>query len=242
MLNILIADDNIYFVKTLINFVIGKNPNIKILNVLSNGLEVLKFVEENHDNIDLILLDLKMPGLDGVETLDRLYNMKLSNYPNVFVISSKSLLISKIANHPLVIDFVDKCEGLDTIFNKIQDYEKMLNFWKMQDSIEQKIDAELFNLGYNPSHIGTKYIKECILTIYESNSSDYNKNLEDFVYKKVAFSHGKTIQIVKTNIMKATNFMYVESDMSFLKNYFHFSDIKRKPTPKVVISTILSKL
>ena len=36
--------------------------------------------------------------------------------------------------------------------------------------------------------------------------------------------------------------MYAESDMTLLQNYFHFSDNKRKPTPKIVISTILNKL
>lgn len=41
MLNVLIADDNIYYVKSLVNFVIGKNSNIKISNIASNGLEVL---------------------------------------------------------------------------------------------------------------------------------------------------------------------------------------------------------
>ena len=218
MLNILIADDNIYFVKTLINFVIGKNPNIKIINIISNGLDVLKFIEQNYSSIDLILLDLKMPGLGGVEVLDKLYNMNLPNCPNVFVISGKSLLINKIMNHPLVLDFVNKSDGFDNILNKIQNYEKKLNFLKTETSLKQKINSELIYLGYNPSHLGTKYIEECILTIYENDSSDYNKNLEDFVYKKVAFSHGKSVQIVKDNIVKATNFMYLE--YAFFKRLF----------------------
>ena len=33
MLNVLIADDNIYYVKNLVNFVISKNSNIKIVNI-----------------------------------------------------------------------------------------------------------------------------------------------------------------------------------------------------------------
>ena len=41
MLNVLIADDNIHYVKTLINFVIGKNSSIKITNIASNGIETL---------------------------------------------------------------------------------------------------------------------------------------------------------------------------------------------------------
>lgn len=242
MLNVLIADDNIYFVKNLINFVIGKNSNIKITNIASTGLEVLKIIEKDPSKIDLILLDLKMPDLDGIETLDRIYSMNLSHFPNIFVISSENFLINKIIQHPLVIDWVNKLESMDTIFNKLQNYEKQLNFSKIREELEQKVYSELIQLGYNPSHVGTHYLKDCILTIYEKGSSGYSQNLENFAYKKVAFSHNKSVNTVKSNIMKATTSMFLEADMSFLKNYFNFNDIRKKPTPKVVISTILNKL
>lgn len=242
MLNVLIADDNIYYVKNLVNFVVGKKSNIKITGIASNGLEVLKILQENPDKIDLILLDLKMPKLNGVEILDIIYNMNLVHYPNIFVISGKNNLINKIVNHPLVTDFISKSESMDNIYDKIQNYEKKVNFSNIQDDLSKKISSELLYIGYNPSHIGTQYIKECILEIYENRSSEYTQNLENYVYQKIAILHGKSFQNVKSNIIKATNFMYAESDMSILKRYFCFSDNKRKPTPKIVISTILNKL
>ncbi|MFQ9263871.1 MAG: response regulator transcription factor [Clostridia bacterium] len=241
MLNVLIADDNIYYVKNLVNFVISKNSNIKIVNIASTGLEVLEAIKEN-PNIDLILLDLKMPELNGIKTLDKLYNMNLTHYPNILVISGENNLIKKIVNHPLVTDFVNKSDDMITVYNKLLNYEKQLKFSNSKEELSKKISSELIYIGYNPSHLGTQYIKECILEIYEKNCSEYSQNLENYLYKQIAFSHGKSFQNVKSNIIKATNFMYAESDMSILKNYFHFNDNKRKPTPKIVISTILSKL
>ena len=117
-----------------------------------------------------------------------------------------------------------------------------LHYLNIKEDLSKKILSELIYIGYNPSHIGTQYIKECILEIYGSKNLELIQNLENYVYKKISYIHNKSFQNVKSNIMKATNFMYLESDMSLLKNYFHFTDTKRKPTPKMVISTILSKL
>lgn len=241
MLNVLIADDNIYYVKSLINLVISKNSSIKISNIASNGLEVLNIVQKN-PKIDLILLDLKMPKLNGIDLLNKLYNMHLNKYPDIIVISGENQLINKIVNHPLVTDFVNKSDDMINIYYKLKDFEKKMNYINIKETLSKKIISELIYIGYNPSHIGTQYIKECILEIYSSNNLELIQNLENYVYKKISCIHKKSFQNVKSNIIKATNFMYAESDMSLLKDYFHFNDNKRKPTPKMVISTILNKL
>lgn len=241
MLNVLVADDNAYYVKNLVNYVLGKNSNIKIINIASNGLEVLDTLKQN-PNIDLILLDLKMPKLNGIETLDNIYNMNLSKYPDIIVISGENRLISKVINHPLVTDFINKLDNMVTIYDKLNKYENELNYLNIKDDLLKKISSELIYIGYNPTHIGTQYIKECILEIYERNNPEVICHLENCIYRKIACTHNKSLKNIKTNIVKATNFMYAESDITLLQNYFHFSDNKRKPTPKIVISTILNKL
>lgn len=241
MLNVLIADDNIYYVKNLINFVIGKNSNIKITSIASNGLEVLNILQKN-SNIDLILLDLKMPKLNGIEVLNKIYDMNLDKCPNIIVVSGENNLINKIVNHPLVIDFVNKTDDMLSIYSKLKDYEEETHLSNVKEDLLKKISLELLHIGYNLSHIGTQYIKECILEIYESKNFALTHKLETYVYKKIACMHNKPIQNIKSNIIKATNFMYAEANMNLLKEYFHFTDIKKKPTPKMVISTILNKL
>lgn len=239
MLNVLIADDNIHYVKNLINFVIGKNSSIKITNIASNGLEVLNILKKNN-KIDLILLDLKMPKLDGIETLDRLYKMNLDKYPDIIIISGENRLMTKIIHHPLVIDYISKSDEMVEIYDRLKNFEKELNYSNIKNDLSKKITTELINIGYNPSHIGTQYLKECILEIYQN--PELIHNLESYVYKKIACMHDKSFQNIKSNIIKATNFMYVESNIFLLKDYFNFYDNKRKPTPKMVISTILNKL
>lgn len=241
MLNVMIADDSLPYVQGLINHVIGRHLNIKIIHVASDGLEVLNILKQNA-TIDLILLDLQMPKLDGIATLDKICDLPLTKYPKVMVISGYADLIAKIVNHPLVIDFINKSDNINNIYNKIENYEKELSFSYIQEDLIQKITDELSYIGYNPAHLGTKYIRECILEIYKTNNSHSLCNLEKYLYPKVGCMHNKSVQNIKINITKATDSMYLESDMNVVKDYFHFSDNKRKPTPKIVISTILNKL
>lgn len=61
MINILLADDNLIFTKSLANYLGEKEKKIRITNISTNGEEVLEQIEKG--NIDVILLDLEMPIL-----------------------------------------------------------------------------------------------------------------------------------------------------------------------------------
>ena len=62
---VMLVDDEIPFVKTM-----KKRLAKRQLNILTafRGEEALKTLESNKD-VDVIILDVKMPGMDGIETL-----------------------------------------------------------------------------------------------------------------------------------------------------------------------------
>ena len=62
---IMLVDDEVPFVETM-----GKRLKKRKYNVISayNGQEALDTLEENK-NVDVIILDVKMPVMDGIETL-----------------------------------------------------------------------------------------------------------------------------------------------------------------------------
>jgi DNA-binding NtrC family response regulator len=64
-LKVMLVDDEMPFVETL-----AKRLRKRDLEVLSafSGLEAVELLEKDND-VDIVILDVKMPGMDGIETL-----------------------------------------------------------------------------------------------------------------------------------------------------------------------------
>ena len=63
--NVLLVDDEVSFVETFSERL--EMRNLEISKAFS-GEEALQVLEKNH-NIEVIILDVRMPGMDGIETL-----------------------------------------------------------------------------------------------------------------------------------------------------------------------------
>jgi DNA-binding NarL/FixJ family response regulator len=74
MLNILIADDHEIFIQALVSL-LNDTGEIDVVATASNGQDALRLVEE-HPDVDLLVLDISMPVMDGVETLAELRRRK----------------------------------------------------------------------------------------------------------------------------------------------------------------------
>ena len=65
-IKIVLVDDEILFRKG-ISFLLDREKNIEIIEEASNGVELIEFLKENDKHPDIIIMDLKMPLLNGVE-------------------------------------------------------------------------------------------------------------------------------------------------------------------------------
>jgi DNA-binding NtrC family response regulator len=63
--NVLIVDDEVDFVETFSERLVMRNLEI---SKAFSGEEALQMLEENK-NVEVVILDVKMPGMDGIETL-----------------------------------------------------------------------------------------------------------------------------------------------------------------------------
>lgn len=78
-IKIAIADDHALFREGLISL-LKAYPEIKVVCQANNGRQLLEELKHNHT--DIILLDLEMPELDGIETIKRVRK----KYPEIKII------------------------------------------------------------------------------------------------------------------------------------------------------------
>ena len=237
MSNLLIADDDMIFIKGLANSILSKIPSVRLVKIATDGYEVYDCIK--NDDIDFLLLDINMPKMSGMDVLKRLHNTKnLRKQPNVIIVSGELINLDKqIQLDYNIVGVFLKPVNPDNIVSRIRKFIEMDN---IDELCNKYVTQELKKLSYNIKHNGTQYLKEVILYILQRKNDFLVDNLEKNVYSHIAKVHKKTVGNIKNNIVKATNNMYLECNINFLINYFNFEE-DIKPTPKIVISTIVNK-
>lgn len=113
--NVLFVDDEVDFLETLMKRM--KKRNVNVAGVKS-GREALAFLEKNAS--DAVVLDVRMPGMDGIETLRAIKE----KYPLVEVImltGHASLEVARQGMELGAFDYLMKPINIDELLFKIQD-------------------------------------------------------------------------------------------------------------------------
>ena len=224
MIRTLIVDDNLEYVKKILNNTINSFKEICVQFIATTAKEAIDILSNNR--IDLVFLDLNLPDKDGIYIIEKIELLNIMKNPHIVIISEDIKLIEKVNSKHITFDIISKFEEQDSIYNKIKKIVHEINYIENEKEIKDFIISELSNIGYNWKYKGTLYIFECILYIYRCNNMDLLDNLEKNVYKYVSYKNRKRIDNIKTNIIKATNAIKSENNL----------------TPKFVVSTVLTKM
>ena len=117
--NILLVDDEIPFVETM-----TKRLSKRGINIVTafSGQEALGHLAIGKD-VDVVILDVKMPGMDGLETLKEIKRQ----YPamDVIILTGHSTMETAIKGMRLgAFDYLTKPCELEELIEKIQDAMK----------------------------------------------------------------------------------------------------------------------
>ncbi len=82
-MNVVILDDD-QLSRRIIEEMVNKTDGIELVASYANPVDAINGIKQNEDGVDLILLDIEMPDMSGMEFMD-----SLEGPPQVVIISSK---------------------------------------------------------------------------------------------------------------------------------------------------------
>ncbi len=120
---ILIIDDNLNNIKLLERILLDLNYSVRVAVEGSSALRSIQL-----DQPDLILLDLKMPDMDGYEICERLKNNKeTKNIPIIFISALDDIENKERALNAGGIDYITKPFQINEISTRIKAHFSIRN-------------------------------------------------------------------------------------------------------------------
>ena len=116
--SVLLVDDEMDFLETLIKRL--RKRNVEAAGVRS-GEEALEFLD--HKSVDVVVLDVRMPGMDGIETLREI--KKMDPLVEVIMLTGHASMEVAIEGMELgAFDYLMKPIDIDDLLYKLQDAYK----------------------------------------------------------------------------------------------------------------------
>lgn len=237
----IIIDDNSIVVNNLINH-FHNNESVKIVATFSNGEEALDYLINHVDSVDLILMDILIPKLDGVTILEEMKKRNISKRTIILSGYKDERVIKECSSYnvcyylikPFSIMALDK--RIIEIFNSNNETLIINN-----NNIDFEISQLLHNLGI-PSHIrGYKYIRDGVLIIYNNETVSL---ITKEIYPQIASKYETTPSRVERAIRHAIEVSWIRGDLALMEDIFGFSVScdKAKPTNSEFLSTIADRI
>lgn len=135
---VLLVDDEVPFVETMLKRLSKRDFEIFTAYSGHEGLEQLS----KHRDIDIVVLDVKMPGMDGIATLKEIKQ----RFPlvEVIMLTGHATVESAIEGMKLgAFDYLMKPAEIDELVNKVKKAEKI-----KRDREERIREAEAMDIAY----------------------------------------------------------------------------------------------
>lgn len=238
-INVLVIDNNESLTKDVEKY-FSSHEVIKVVKCVNDGDEGLSFIINNVSSLDVIVMDLILPGLDGLFILQELKRRNIN----------KNIIITTNFKDERVIEEANNY-GVDYFMLKPINFmsleKRIINACLFKDNnnvFNQEADIAdmLHKLGI-PSHVrGYQYIKEGIKIINRSNNNLAYVTKE--IYPEIARKYETTPTRVERAIRHAIEISWSRGDMGLMEETFGNSlNVNRdKPTNSEYLTTLADRL
>ena len=145
---ILVADDS-----TTDRMIIRNMLSEYIVLTACGGAETMRVLEEN-DGIDLLILDLNMPDIDGFQVLESIRGDERFRKLRTIILTNYDELDNEIRGLKLgAVDYIRKPVHMDSLKVRIDIHVALL---RAERALEQRLDEQMttFDLLFNQAPIG----------------------------------------------------------------------------------------
>ncbi|MBR2895285.1 MAG: response regulator [Oscillospiraceae bacterium] len=137
---------------------IKRNKNFELVGKCSNGSSALDFLDNN--DVDLLILDVYMPKMDGFETLRRVRNKKIT-VDAIMVTTANDRASLEEALHLGIVDYLVKPFTFDRFQMALEKYISQNNALRDFETLNQKnIDHIIDNMRKKSDDLYPKGIQE----------------------------------------------------------------------------------
>lgn len=147
-----------------------------IVGTVGNGVQTIRFLEKNEFPVNLLILDIFMPELDGIQTLRKIREIK-KNVDVVVVSAANEASVIKEAIRYGVLDFIAKPFTYERFKNSLESFR---SYFHMMESniLSQEEIAFAFSRGIErrgnrllPKGLSFINLEKVISTLKENGSS-----------------------------------------------------------------------
>ena len=239
---ILLADADEEF-RLMLTDVINNEPDMEVTASTGDGAEALQLLTANV--ADVLIMDLVLGGMDGLDLLRQLSEVSFLRRPNILVLSG--FIRGNVVNQAAALGadfFLTKPCRMDAVTERVRLLRLGGGVEVSTDrqSLETLITGIIHEIGV-PAHIkGYQYLREAILIAVED--MDVINAVTKVLYPEVAKRFGTTASQVERAIRHAIEVAWDRGDLDTLQRYFGYTvnSAKGKPTNSEFIAMIADRL
>lgn len=251
-----IVDDNRELVRLLDDY-ISAQDDMEVIGVAYNGQECLNMLQNIEP--DVLLLDIIMPHLDGLNVLEKVRDGNRSSTPNVIMLTAFGQEdVTKKAVELGASYFILKPFDMEHLGNTIRQVSgnssssnglKSSSHNNYRSSYENKpknLDASITSIIHEigvPAHIkGYLYLREAISMVY--NDIELLGSITKVLYPDIAKKYNTTASRVERAIRHAIEVAWSRGNIESISSLFGYtvSMSKAKPTNSEFIAMVADKL
>lgn len=230
-IRVVIADDNVEFCRLLVDFL--KNyPHLKVAGVAHEGLRAIKLVKETP--VDVLLLDMVMPNLDGLAVLERLRQIDLAHRPKVIIFTAfgQEEMTRKAVDygaHYYIVKPFDLATLAQRIIETAREQDSKTLRAPSAEEAEREVAKIIHRLRIPANFKGHLYLREAIVLAVGDTTliTEVTKRL----YPRIAEKYATTCERVERAMRFAIETAWNRGDIEFLHDLFGYGVDERKGKP-----------